>query len=131
MQIFKISDRLPGLNEYINACRRNKYAGAKMKKDADNLVCWFISMAHLEPITEPIKLIFEWHIKKDKRDLDNIAFAKKFILDALQETKILPNDNKKYVQGFTDNFFYDKENEIVVGLIPIKEKNEFNGEGKG
>ena len=121
MQIFKISDRLPGLNEYINACRRNKFAGAKMKKDADNLVCWFISIAHLEPITEPIKLIFEWHIKKDKRDLDNIAFAKKFILDALQETGMLPNDNKKYVQGFVDKFFYDSENEIVVGLVPIRE----------
>jgi len=122
MQTFKISERLPGLNEYINACRRNKFAGAKMKKDTDNLIGWFINIAHLKPIGEPIKVIFEWHIKKDRRDLDNIASAKKFILDALQKTGILPNDNKKFVQGFTDKFLYDKENEIVVGLIPIREE---------
>ena len=31
----EIPFRLPSLNQYINECRRNRYAGAKMKKDVE------------------------------------------------------------------------------------------------
>lgn len=31
----EINMRLPSLNEYINACRSNRFQGAKMKKDVE------------------------------------------------------------------------------------------------
>lgn len=35
---FIISGRLPGLNEYTEACRTNKHKGNKMKQDAEDTV---------------------------------------------------------------------------------------------
>lgn len=35
-----ISGRLPGLNEYIEAERTKKYAGARMKKEAEQRIEW-------------------------------------------------------------------------------------------
>ena len=35
MNKIEIPFRLPSLNQYINECRRNKYAGANMKKNVE------------------------------------------------------------------------------------------------
>ena len=51
-----------------------------------------------------------------KRDKDNVAFAKKYILDALQKSGILPNDNNKYIAGFIDTFVYEKCDKVVVEI---------------
>jgi Holliday junction resolvase RusA-like endonuclease len=119
-QAFKIKAKLPSLNEYIGACRANKYAGAKLKADTEQVIGWFIRAAKITPISEPVFITFEWHKFGERRDLDNIAAAKKFILDALQSTQILPNDNKSYVRGFTDKFYYDTaDHECVVILKSI------------
>jgi len=53
---------------------------------------------------EPVKVLFHWHENTMRRDLDNIAFAKKFILDALVKAEVLKNDNWEYVRGFVDSF---------------------------
>lgn len=45
--------------------------------------------------------------------MDNIAFAKKFILDALVKKGVLKDDGWKWVKGFTDEFFVDKKNPRV------------------
>jgi len=119
-QMFKIKGKLPSLNDYIGACRANKFAGAKMKTETENAVIWHAKAAKLQPITEPVSIIFEWHKRGERRDLDNVAAAKKFILDALQQCGILPNDNQKYVKGFRDNFYYDTvDYECVVILKTI------------
>ena len=40
MQTVMIHGKLPSLNEYIDACRRNRYQAAKMKRDAEELIIW-------------------------------------------------------------------------------------------
>lgn len=79
-----INAKLPSLNEYINACRRNKYQGAKFKRDVEEVIGWAIIEAKakkmLQPTCKPCKVAFEWHEKTRRRDCDNIASAKKFIL---------------------------------------------------
>ena len=40
--IFTIKTRLPGLNDYINACRHNKYKGNELKQSTDDLIGWYI-----------------------------------------------------------------------------------------
>ena len=102
-----IKGRLPGANEYIAACRRNRYEAAKLKKDAQEQVMWFI--ARLPKLTKPVFITFLWVEETARRDYDNVAFGKKFVLDALQEAGKLPNDNRKYVHGFTDYFDVDKD----------------------
>jgi Holliday junction resolvase RusA-like endonuclease len=62
---------------------------------------------------------FEWHEKTKRRDADNIAFAKKFILDALVKMGVLPNDSRKYVKGFYDVIIDDKSDFVKVEIVEI------------
>ena len=62
---------------------------------------------------------FEWHERTKKRDADNIASAKKFILDALVNCGVLQDDSRKYVKGFYDVIVDDKEDFVIVELIEV------------
>lgn len=107
-----IPGRLPGLNEYIKACRANRYAGAGMKKDIEESIQWEIRRQVKTKFTS-VMVIFNWYEPKKNRDKDNIAFAKKFILDALQATGTLSGDGWGQVVGFSDMFYVDKDNPRV------------------
>lgn len=113
MQI-EIPYKFPSLNEYVNECRRNKYAGAKMKKQIQEDISWFI--ARLPEYKKPITIQFHWIEGNKRRDLDNIAFAKKFILDALVEQGKLKDDNRKCVTAFTDTFSYGEETKVILDI---------------
>ena len=105
---FFIPFKLPSLNEMIEANRSNAYVGAKHKKQVQNDVRLFIKSARarhkLRPITAPCFIVFVWHEGNRRRDSDNIAAAKKYVLDALVAEKILIDDSRKYVVGFSDDF---------------------------
>ena len=120
---FIIDDRLPSLNDYINACRTNQYKGASFKKKVESLISTYIQIGKvtkkLTPTDKPIKVHFEWHEKTKRRDADNVASAKKFILDAMQTSGIIPNDNRKYVKGFTDDVIDDTKDYVVVKIEEI------------
>lgn len=62
---------------------------------------------------------FYWHERTKKRDADNIAFAKKFILDALVKNGVLADDSRKYVKGFYDTIVDDKEDFVIVELLEV------------
>ena len=98
--------KLPSLNEYTTACRKNAYAGAKMKKQTQEDIMWFVKK--LPKFDKPIFIRFHWVEGNHKRDYDNIAFGKKFILDALVAAGKLKDDNRNYVAGFKDTFGYEK-----------------------
>ena len=105
-----IDGTLAGLNEYTKACRGNRYSGAKMKKDNEAIIKSYIFLQGIMPLKGRVKLAFRWYEPNRKRDLDNICFAKKFILDALVASGIIEADSWRCVVGFTDEFFMDKEN---------------------
>lgn len=122
---FEISERLPGLNEYTRLNRQNRYVGAKLKKDTEDRIYYYI-LKQLRGIhiTKPVHITFTWVEENGKRDLDNICFAKKFILDALVKANILKNDNKEYVLGFVDKFEYADKSKVIVELEEINGNNE-------
>jgi len=106
-----ILGQLPNLNDYTKACRANRYVGAKMKSDAEQIISFCIrQQLPTVRFERTVKLNFRWYEPNKKRDLDNICFAKKFILDALVNSGTIKADGWKGVIGFTDNFFIDKEN---------------------
>lgn len=117
---FEIKERLPSFNEYTRVSRSNKYAGATMKKNIE-LEIWGYILNQLKSvkITRPVFITFTWIEENKKRDLDNICFAKKFILDALQKANIIENDNSRHVKGFTDKFEYAEESKVIVELEEI------------
>lgn len=115
---FTIPGRLDGLNEYTKANRTNIYSGAKLKKDNEQVVIDCVLYQKVKPVSNPVFIEFHWFEPNKKRDKDNIASAKKFILDALVKTSVLPNDGWKYIIGFSDDFDIDKNNpRIEVKII--------------
>lgn len=112
-----IHGRLPGLNEYTRECRGNRYAGAEMKREAEDLIRYCIRR-QLEPIEGRVFLNITWYEPNKKRDMDNIAFAKKFIQDSLVKEGIIKNDGWAGIAGLSDNFQVDKENpRIEVEIV--------------
>jgi Holliday junction resolvase RusA-like endonuclease len=115
---FEITKRLIGLNEYTNTNRYNKYAGAKQKKEEQDYIkyCILKQLGKIK-IEKPVIGQFTWIEENKRRDLDNICFAKKFILDSLVELGILKDDNRKIVSGFIDKFEYSDKSKVIVELI--------------
>lgn len=110
MIILTIGGSLPNLNEYTKANRTNMHVGANMKKQAETIITRYIrqQLHSVKPI-DRCTIRFVWVEKDRRRDLDNIAFAKKFILDALVKNGILKGDGWNCVTGFSDHFRVDKE----------------------
>ena len=104
-----IKEKLPNLNDYTKACRTNKYVGSSMKKKYERIISSYIQQ-QLKGVNfkNKVKLSFRWYEKDKRRDLDNVAMAKKFILDALVSNNIIVSDGWRGVAGFTDEFFIDK-----------------------
>lgn len=110
--------KLPSLNEVISANRTNAYKGAKLKKDTQKKIAPYL--ASLPKIEKPIKIHFTWVEGNKRRDLDNIATGKKFILDAMVNLGILQDDNRKIVTAFTDDFEYGKEWKVILDIEEIE-----------
>ena len=107
---FVIKGRLVSLNEYINSERTNRYAAAKLKKEQQTLISWAIKQYNLKPVSNyPVKLKITWYEKNNKRDADNVVFAKKFLQDALVVAGILKDDSRKYIVGFEEEVLTDKQ----------------------
>lgn len=114
MNKIEIPMRLPSLNQYINECRKNRYAGAKMKKEIEKDIGWYINL--LPQYKNPVKIHFHWIEENKKRDLDNVCFAKKFILDSMVKSGKLKDDNRNCVTGFTDTFEYGKTSKVILEI---------------
>ena len=116
----EINMKLPSLNDYVALCRDNKYKAAKFKKNIEDDIAIFIN--RLPRFEKPVRIHFVWIEGNKRRDLDNIAFAKKFILDALVKCGKLKDDNRKCVTGFTDSFYYGDETKVILQIqeVPVK-----------
>lgn len=117
MMIKFTTPTLPGLNEYINAERTNRYKAAKLKKDTERMIMLCTPMIK---ITKPVTIHYKWVEKDRRRDKDNISFAKKFVQDALVKKGVLKNDGWKEIVNSYDEFEVDPKNPRVE--ITIKEQ---------
>ena len=115
---YTIDMKLPSLNDYIRVCRSNKYQAAKYKADLEEKIGYFL--VKMPKWSKPIKIHFHWIEGNKRRDLDNICFAKKFILDAMVKRGKLTDDNRKNVYGFTDSFEYGKETKVILEIEELE-----------
>lgn len=113
----EIPMKLPSLNEYVNICRENKFKAAKFKRNIEEDIALFIN--RLPRYENPVEIHFHWIEGNKRRDYDNIAFAKKFILDALVKCGKLKDDNRKCVTAFTDSFSYGDETKVILEIKEI------------
>lgn len=125
MKTYKLTipGRFPGLNEYIKAERSNRFFAAEIKKTHSDMVYFYaISQLKNVKILEPVRINFHWFEPNKRRDLDNIAFGKKFILDGLVKSGVLSDDGQKNIRGLSDYFSVDKENPRIEVEIIIDEE---------
>lgn len=118
----EIPMKLPSINEYIAACKIQKgkwNKGNQMKQDNQKQMIPFFK--DLKNFDKRVKVDFTWVEKDRKRDLDNVCWAKKFILDALVQAKKIPDDSQKYVGDFADHFKLGKEYKVIVKIKETKE----------
>lgn len=122
---------LPGLNEYIETERghNGKFKAAAMKKQAEHIIGYMIEL-QLRGVKfdRPVTIHYTWFEPNQRRDKDNIAFAKKFIQDSLVHAGVLRNDGWKEIEGFTDSFAVDRENPRVEVVIEEERMEGVRGE---
>ena len=117
MQTVTIPHKLVGINDYTRACRTNKYVGAKMKQEQERICGLYI--ARLKPMFKPVHITITWVETGKHRDPDNIAFAKKFILDSLVHYGVIGNDNHRHIKGFTDLFEFGDDYAVIVEIKEV------------
>ena len=122
--------KLPSLNEYIKAervrinARSGKFLtkGSVLKKEWQGYISLFIrrDLRGIK-IEKPVIVHYHYYEADKRRDLGNIhAPCQKFTEDALQDCKVLANDNQKCIVGFTATFDIDKDNpRVVVSLEEV------------
>lgn len=117
---FFVASLLPTLNEYTLASRGNIYASAKMKKEAEEIILWSIRQLKGWKTRNPVFIVFRWVERNRRRDHDNVAFAKKFVQDALVKAGVIEGDGWKHVVGFVDTFDVDaKRYGVEVTLLEV------------
>ena len=111
----KTHDRFPTLNEYIDCERGSTIAAAAMKKKCTEQVKEQCLSQQIKPVNRKVDLLFEWH-SSTRHDPDNVAFAKKFILDGLQLAGVLENDNRKFIGTMADEVVNDDDDFVIVHI---------------
>ncbi len=115
-----IKGTLPGLNEYIDLERgkAGKQRANALKQRTQQVIGAAINK-QLRGVrfTRPVTMHYTWVEKNRRRDKDNIAFARKFVQDALVRARVLENDGWRHVEGFTDSFAVDKNAPRVEVII--------------
>jgi hypothetical protein len=108
-----IHGELCDLNTYIRAERSNRFRASKIKQEETERVAW--ETAGLGTITSyPVHITYTWYSKDNRMDIDNVAFAVKFIHDGLVEAGVLDGDGRKHIAGFSHAaFLIDKTNPRV------------------
>lgn len=111
----KSYNRFPTLNEYIDCERGSTIAAAAMKKKCTEQVKEQCLSQQIESVKGKVDLLFEWH-SSTRHDPDNVAFAKKFILDGLQVAGVLENDNRKFIGTMADEIVNDDDDFVIVHI---------------
>jgi len=105
-----ITGELPDLNHIIDISKKHWAQYHAFKKKYTQLVA-MIARAQLKPVGEyPVGIEIVWHCKNKRKDPDNIAAGKKFIMDGLVEAGILKGDAWKHIAELHDRFFVDAGN---------------------
>lgn len=116
-----LKGELTDLNAYIKALNSHYIVGNRVKKHETERVCY--AAKGIKPITNyPVRVSVTWFSKNERKDIDNVAFAKKFILDGLVMAKVLENDSRKFVRSLADDFEVDKDNpRVEIEIAPYEQ----------
>ena len=117
-QVLVIRERMPGLNAYIDAERGHRYQASKLKKHWTEIVAFQARRQGLQSVRHyPVTVRCDWYEENRRRDVDNVRFAIKFVLDGLQAAGVIESDGQRHVAGLEDGFYVDSDDPRVVVTI--------------
>ena len=116
-QTFEIPGRFVSLNEFLDMHYHDRKT---TKREHDVRVACAAMAAGVRPCGRRITYHVHWVEENRRRDLDNVAFAKKFIQDGLIKAGIISNDTHHEIAGFSDSFGYDSKNPRII--VTLKEE---------
>jgi len=117
MQSFFIPGPLPGANDII---RKHHMVYSTLKSRWGTTIARCILVAKLKPVRH-CHVAFTWNEKHDRRDPDNVIFGQKFVLDALHDTKIIPNDTREFILSLTHCVLtYSSKPGVHVTITEVK-----------
>lgn len=116
MQSLIIKGRIPDLNEYSDAERRNRYTGAKLKKEWTALIAGEAKAQKLKSMESPLSVLFIFFVKDRKRDKDNLLINTKWGLDGLVKAGIIKNDGWNDIVDLTFHWELDKKERMEIIL---------------
>lgn len=114
-QTFFVPGPLPGANDII---RKHHMVYSKLKSQWGLTIARVIIVSKLRRV-RACTISFLWQEKHNRRDDDNIMFGQKFVLDALRDTKIIPDDRRQFVHALTHRIVIDPSQPGV--LVTIEE----------
>lgn len=121
-QTFFVPGPLPGLNEVLAAAnqRRGKWnAYDDLKRIWGTTIAAILRAQRIQPVPAAY-FRFVWIERSRRRDPDNIASAKKFLLDAVVQAGVLPGDGWATVRGWEDAFRVDRAHAgVQVTIIAV------------
>jgi hypothetical protein len=104
------SKTFPSLNNLLAAYGTHPKRGGDMKRKFQRICCDEIRMQLPGYVAKnPIIVHYRYFEPRDGhiRDVTNVhAFCSKVFCDALQDCKVIPNDNPKYLINETHDFFF-------------------------
>jgi hypothetical protein len=119
-RVLWIPGKLPGLNDMLDAAKGSGGRGkdySKLKRQWGEAIWAHALSAKIHkpgPFAGPVRLAFEWREKNRQRDPDNVAAAKKLVLDSLIMAKVLLGDGWKHIAGWEDTWLVDAERPGVL-----------------
>jgi Holliday junction resolvase RusA-like endonuclease len=120
MQRLIIKAELPALNAVIDASKRH-WANYHVLKRKHTEAIALLAKSGLRRVEDyPVKIKFNWYCRDRRKDPDNIAFAKKFVLDGLVLAGVLKNDSFKSIAELHDCFHVDENNaRVEVEILTV------------
>ena len=100
------------LNLLLDLCKTHWSKYYKMSQDTVSLIYYYLKAQKVKPVEKyPVRIKITWYAANKRRDPDNLASNKKFLIDALVKAGVLRNDGWEETSGgFEDNFYIDKLN---------------------
>ena len=110
----KIDYKLDNWNETIKKSRSNVYAANNAKKKEMDIIRYYLlGMPKVKKY--PIELNCIWHVTNINSDLDNKSL--KAVLDQMQLSGIIENDNIKHINKINHKAIQDVKDYIEIEVI--------------
>lgn len=121
-----LDGKLPDLNQAIKLAYSFRGGFAKLKKETEYIIKYQILTQKIDKkFNGKVHISYKWYEQNKRRDKDNIAFAKKFINDALVDLGIINGDGWRDIESFSDTFYVDKDHpRVEIKIIRIGDENE-------